>query len=66
MKGKPIAEVCELFFAKENSTRYRARLELTSRSATDITDQVSAVVSGSISPLDAYELLMLRDQGSET
>ena len=33
---------------------------------TPITDQVSAVVSGSISPLDAYELLMLRDQGSET
>tara|TARA_Y100001970_G_scaffold78060_1_gene99343 strand:+ start:5746 stop:6738 length:993 start_codon:yes stop_codon:yes gene_type:complete len=33
---------------------------------TPITDQVSAVVSGSISASDAYELLMLRDQGSET
>ena len=33
---------------------------------TPITDQVSAVVNGSISASDAYELLMLRDQGSET
>ena len=33
---------------------------------TPITDQVSAVVSGSISAADAYELLMLRDQGTET
>lgn len=58
MKGKPIAEVCELFFAKENSTRYRARLELTSRSATDITDQVSAFADG----LDPLQVSPSRDE----
>lgn len=42
MKGKPIADVCEQFFAKEDSTRYRARLELTSRSAEDIKRDVGA------------------------
>jgi putative heme-binding domain-containing protein len=42
MKGKPIAEVCEQFFARANSTRYRARLELTSRAAEDIKRDVSA------------------------
>ncbi len=40
MKGKPIAEVCENFFALENNTRYHARLELTSRSEKEIIDQV--------------------------
>ena len=33
---------------------------------TPIIDQVAAVVSGSITPPDAYELLMLRDQRPET
>ena len=33
---------------------------------TPITDQVAAVVGGEITPPDAYELLMLRDQRSET
>jgi len=31
MKGKPIAEVCQNFFAATDSTRYRARLELSGR-----------------------------------
>ena len=44
MKGKPIAEVCEQFFAKEDSTRYRARLELTSRTRDEIKQQVGAFV----------------------
>ena len=42
MKGKPIAEVCENFFAKEKSTRYRARLELTGRDVKEINEQVGA------------------------
>ena len=42
MKGKPIAEVCQQFFAQEDSTRYRARLELTSRSQEDINQEVGA------------------------
>ncbi len=42
MKGKPIAEVCQHFFASDNGTRYRARLELTSRTADEITKEVGA------------------------
>jgi putative heme-binding domain-containing protein len=42
MKGKPIAEVCENFFAKANSARYRARLELSGRDSDDIAEQVQA------------------------
>lgn len=41
MKGKPIAEVCEAFYAKENSTRYRARLELSGRDTAEVTKTVS-------------------------
>jgi len=40
MKGKPITEVCENFFALENGTRYRARLELSGRETKDVVDQV--------------------------
>lgn len=42
MKGKPIADVCENFFARENGTRYRARLELSGRETTDVVEQVGA------------------------
>ena len=42
LKGKPISEVCESFFAPANSTRYRARLELSGRQAADIVTQVQA------------------------
>jgi len=42
MKGKPIAEVCQHFFASDNGTRYRARLELTSRTPDQITKEVGA------------------------
>ncbi len=42
MKGKPIAEVCENFFAKDNGTRYRARLELSGRDSADIVTAVQA------------------------
>lgn len=46
MKGKPIAEVCENFFAKANSTRYRARLELSGRDSDQIAEQVQAFADG--------------------
>ena len=36
MKGKPIPEVCAAFFAKENGTRYRARLELSGRDSAEV------------------------------
>lgn len=42
MKGKPISEVCANFFAAENGTRYRARLELSGRESSDIVEQVGA------------------------
>ena len=48
MKGKPLAEVCKNFFALENGTRYRARLELSGRK----TDEVVAAVSSFAGPLD--------------
>ena len=40
LKGKPIETVCEAFFARENSTRYRARLELSGRETDDVTTTV--------------------------
>ena len=42
MMGKPIEEVCQNFFAKENGTRYRARLELSGRNANEIVTKVGA------------------------
>ena len=40
LRGKPVEEVLQAFYAKENSTRYRARLELTSRTPEDIQAKV--------------------------
>ncbi len=42
MKGKPIAEVCRNFFAHENGTRYRARLELSGRETSDVVAELGA------------------------
>ena len=42
MKGKPIAEVCQNFFAATDSTRYRARLELSGRGRDEIAREVGA------------------------
>jgi len=36
LRGKPIPEVLNAFFAKDNGTRYRARLELSSRKADEV------------------------------
>ncbi len=41
MVGKPIAEVLENFFAYENGTRYRARLELSGRPTREVVDAVT-------------------------
>lgn len=46
MKGKPVREVCENFFAAENSTRYRARLELSGREPDAIRSEVTAFARG--------------------
>lgn len=40
MKGKPIAEVCQHFFAPEDDTRYRARLELSGRETSEVVKEV--------------------------
>lgn len=41
LKGKPIPEVCQAFFSKENSVRYRARLELSGRDTKEVTGAVA-------------------------
>ena len=42
LKDKSIDEICEVFYAKENANRYRARLELTGRESTDVVTRVGA------------------------
>lgn len=42
LKGKPVSDVFGAFFAKENSTRYRARLELSGRDTQDVIDSLVA------------------------
>lgn len=53
MKDKPIAQVCENFFSKETSTRYRARLELSGRPAEQITEQVG-MFAAKLDPAKAH------------
>ena len=52
MRGKPIAEVCDNFFSKEKSTRYRARLELSGRKPEEIKAEVGAYTA-KLSPAKA-------------
>lgn len=52
MKGQSIADVCKAFYAKENSVRYRARLELSGRDAKDVAEQVTAFAAN-LDPLKA-------------
>jgi putative heme-binding domain-containing protein len=42
LKGKPISEVCQAFFAKENTTRYHARIELSGRESEEVMAAVNA------------------------
>jgi len=58
MKGKPIAAVCDNFFALENGTRYRARLELSGRE----TEKVLAAVGEWASKLDPKQAEKDRDE----
>lgn len=46
MKGKPIAEVLSNFFAKENSVRYRTRLELSGRETKDVVAALKQFTGG--------------------
>ncbi len=59
MKGEPTAEVCQAFYAKENSTRYRARLELSGHDTKEVTAEVAAWASklDPSKPDDAQALL---------
>lgn len=45
LAGKPVAEVCDAFYAKENAMRYRARIELSGRPTADLLPQVAAWAS---------------------
>lgn len=40
MRGKSIPEICQSFFSKETSTRYRARLELSGRARDEVKTQI--------------------------
>lgn len=42
LKDKPVAEVCDAFYAKENNTRYRARIELSGRDTAELLPQLTA------------------------
>ncbi|MEK6237837.1 MAG: hypothetical protein N2C14_24265, partial [Planctomycetales bacterium] len=46
MKGKPIETVLKAFFAKENGTRYRARLEMSGRETKDAMVKTAAFARG--------------------
>ena len=59
LRGKPIEEVCQAFFAKENGTRYRARLELSGRKSKEVAEKVAkwADQLNPAKPADAQALL---------
>ncbi len=42
MRGKPVKDVLQNFFAKENGTRYRARIELSGRNTDEVIREVLA------------------------
>ncbi|TWT34367.1 PVC-type heme-binding CxxCH protein [Blastopirellula retiformator] len=45
LKDKPIAEVLAAFYAKENATRYRARIELSGRDSEEVADAIAKFVA---------------------
>jgi putative heme-binding domain-containing protein len=59
LKGKPIEEVCRAFYAKENSNRYRARLELSGRETPEVVATVGkwAAALDPKKPADAQAML---------
>lgn len=59
LKGKPIEEICEAFYAKENSTRYRARIELSGRDRQELATKVGAwAAKRDITDLDDAQALL--------
>lgn len=46
MKGQPIPDVLQNFFARENGTRYRTRLELSGRDTAEVTAAINAFTAG--------------------
>lgn len=46
LKGRPIETVLAAFFAKENGTRYRARIELSGRDSDEVTQTIAAWTAG--------------------
>lgn len=60
LKGKAIAEVCQAaFYAKENSVRYRGRIELSGRDSDQVAEEVAAwaSVKDVFNPADAQAML---------
>ncbi|PQO41974.1 c-type cytochrome [Blastopirellula marina] len=45
LKGKPLPEVLGAFYAKENATRYRARIELSGRNSEEVQAAIEAFVA---------------------
>ncbi|MEM7783585.1 MAG: PVC-type heme-binding CxxCH protein, partial [Planctomycetota bacterium] len=58
MRNRPIAEVCQHFFARENNTRYRARLELSGRDSNEVSAELTKFTEG----LDPKKSLVDRDE----
>jgi putative heme-binding domain-containing protein len=58
MKGQPIPAVCEFLFARENGTRYRARLELSGRDEEQVIQQVGDFAAR----LDPSRVTAVRDE----
>ena len=59
LKNKPISEVLQAFYARENSARYRARLELSGRETAEVTAALASWMSSRDvkRPADAQALL---------
>ncbi|MCA9028685.1 MAG: hypothetical protein KDA86_26000 [Planctomycetaceae bacterium] len=59
MRGKSVAEVCDSFLTAENSTRYRARIELSGRPSAEVLRDVNAwgAKRDVNDPIDAQALL---------
>ncbi|MEW4561076.1 c-type cytochrome [Bremerella sp. JC770] len=59
LKDKPLAEVLAAFYAKENATRYRARIELSGRPSEDVQAAIETFVADKDinNPADAQAML---------
>lgn len=59
LKDKPLAEVLAAFYAKENATRYRARIELSGRDSEEVQTAIEKFVAAKDvnNPADAQAML---------